>query len=225
MRQRISFFELVTSIEKDRIVNSLLRMRYTGKEESGFILGRVRTNTIEAKHVYKFIRLNEHIDPFGYSVKREVEDYYVNSFEISQGVIRIKDSAKSLLHFRKDLILALSGKCVITGIRINLKEFIEVMPKLLRSYTYVSYIEVISKSVIRNSTLNLAISSNNNAMGKLNSFIEYGEGDIKKVIFNVEGVAEIEFGAKGTIKILKGDIDKDDIELIIKYFMSCKLKS
>lgn len=211
MSQRISFFEFETPLSTEYIVNSLLEMRYTENKKSGFLLGKVKGDKIKAKHIYRYRVESNTVTPFGDIKKNSFEEYYINEFTMGNNYIEILNPARSLSHFRRDLVKALKNQCVISSLEFDLKSLVSALIKNYDSDVYVNCLEAFSNSFVRDSSLKVVLNSNRGAFEKLNELLPNDSYTLKKVnlILGYEG-CQVELSLRGSVKFYgdKCSLDK-----------------
>lgn len=222
MNQRISFFTIETTLTTKEIVSSLISMRYIEGKNSGFMLSKVNGSKIKAKHVYKYENTSDIIDPFGEVKKTSIEAYYVNEFILHNGYVEVINPAKSLSHFRRDLLKALNNDCVISNIEVDLKKFIDSLSSKLDLDFYVSCLDVYSKKIIDSSTLKLSLSSNKDALYKVKQFLPDANYDLRKVNIRFNGdSSEVEINSRGNVKFTRVEMDNKGLDSIIDCLLDC----
>ncbi|EPI4818813.1 hypothetical protein ACS6BV_002543 [Vibrio alginolyticus] len=222
MNQRISFFTLETTLTTKEIVSLFISMRYTEDKSSGFMLSKVNGSRINAKHIYKYEKTNEIVTPFGDIKTTIIEEYYINEFVLHDGYIEIINPAKSLSHFRRDILKALNGNCKIYNIEVDLKEFIRILPSQLESNFYVSSLDIHSKKIIDSSTLKLSLTSNKDTFNKVNEFLPYSNYDLKRLSIKInDDMTEVELSSRGSIKFTGKEANELDLKSIIRCLLIC----
>lgn len=200
MANRISLYKFVSDMSIKEISNALIDMRYTENKQSGFMLVKVNSDLIAAKHVTEVLTEREVISPFGDVELDVIKEYLINEFEIHGNILKIKDATKSLSTLRNDLSKALKYRCSISFPHINLNSISENI-SAINSEAYVTSVEVLSRNLMQKTSVKMIISGNEDIISKMKSTFGNADFDIRRLTLTIpyEGKAEISY--RGGIKV------------------------
>lgn len=216
---RISLFEFKVDMSIREIANSLLEMRYAQNRKSGFMLGRVEHESILVKHVTEIVSERTITNPFGETEVSHVQDYLVNEIEIRKGLIKVSNPTKSLFQLKQDLSASMNYLCSISPLNIDLKKVAEDISDADYGMN-VTGIEIVSRNLIPDSTVNMSVASNKCILEKIHSHFDSKSFDIKKLKVEVKGVGKVELSCKGGIKLDENDGDNKLYRIVSEQFIS-----
>jgi hypothetical protein len=214
MTHRISLYTFKTDKSIRYIVDALTKMRYTENKPSGFMLLKVSTNTISAKHVTRIVSEREVLTPFGETQIEKNIDYFLNEFEIDGGILKVKNSSKNMSVFRSDLLRSMDHECSIAFPRLDLHELANQVSES-DSESSITNLEISSTNLLTQATVKMSVSGNNDILSQVKLLFKGMEFNIKKLNINVKGKGDVEISHRGNIKINELDIDASLYQRIV----------